>query len=237
MEIDNFMKEKLKYVTIPNFEPNQTIKDIYSEDLDKQTYGLYSLTYYSGDYNLILTTLEKFIKNESWETRYTVFMCLSRFLELYKEIPFDNFFPYINDGFEDENDKVKGCVNDCLENLFYCKPTLSYKTGEINKILKSGQTIDVIKVLIFIHHQEWIGEKLSSIIKKCLKHDKIIVQYCGGFLLRLAYMNLHSQLLEFEGAAKLARKLDTKGLKYFNNEVYELVDWIEEDINKFKTKL
>jgi hypothetical protein len=232
------MEEKLKYATIPDFHPSQTIKDIYAPNLEKQTYGLYSLTYYSGDYNLILTTLEKFIRNKSWETRYTVFQCLSRFLELYREIPVDNFLPYIIEGFDDENEKVQANVRACLENFFYCiRPAWDYKKSYINKILKSGKTIDVVKVLLFIHHQSWRGEKLSSVIKKCLKHKKAIVQCCGGVLLRLAYNNLHSQLSDFETATKLAHKLDTRDLKYFNSEVYVMVEWIEEDMSKLKNKL
>ncbi len=232
------MEEQLKYETIPNFDPNQTIKDIYSDDLNKQTYGLYSLTYNSGDYNLILTTLEKFIRDERWETRYTVFQCLSRFLELYRNIPIDNFLPYLIEGFDDKNNRVKGNVTDCLENFFYyITPTWTFKIGDINKTLISGQTIDVIKVLLFIHHKSWTGKKLSSIIRKCLKHKNAIVQYCGGILLRFAYNNLHSQLSEFETVTKLAHKLDTSELSYFNNEVYVMVEWIEEDMNKLKTKL
>ena len=232
------MDEKLKYVTIPDFDPSQTIKDIYSNDLDKQTYGLYSLTYYSGEYNLILTTLEKFIKSENWKTRYTAFQCLSRFLEIYKEIPVDIFLPHIIEGFEDKHDDVKRNVNNCLENFFYCiTPTWNYKTSDINGILKSGQIIDIIKVLLFIHKQSWTGEKLSSIIRKCLRHEKLIVQFCGGLLLRIAYMDLHSQLSDFETAAKLLQKLDVNELSYFKNEVFEIVDWIEEDMNKLKSKL
>ncbi len=235
---DSLMGEQLQYVTIPDFDPSQTIKEIYSHDLSKQTFVLYILTYYSGDYDLILTTLEKFIRDERWETRYTVFQCLSRFLELYREIPFDNFLPYIIEEFEDKNDRVKGYVIACLENVFYCvTPTWTYKTSDISKTLKSGQTIDVIKVLLFIHHQAWTGEKLSSVVKKCLKHNKTIVQCCGGLLLRLAYNNLHSQLSDFETVARLAHKLDTNDLTYFNKEVYVMVEWIEEDMKKLKTKL
>jgi hypothetical protein len=137
-----------------------------------------------------------------------------------------------------QNVKVQGNVADCLENLFYCiTPTWSYKTSDINKILKSGQTIDVIKSLLFIHHQAWTGEKLSSVIKKCLKHNQTIVQCCGGVLLRLAYKNLHSQLSDFETVTELANKLDTNDLIYFNKEVYVMVEWIEEDMNKLKSKL
>jgi hypothetical protein len=70
-----------------------------------------------------------------------------------------------------------------------------------------------------------------------LKHNQTIVQCCGGVLLRLAYKNLHSQLSDFETVTELANKLDTNDLIYFNKEVYVMVEWIEEDMNKLKSKL
>lgn len=232
------MEEQLRYVSIPDFDPTQTIKGIFSDNLSKQTYGLYSLTYNSNDYNLILITLEKFVRSEKWETRYTVYQCISRVLQIYREIPIDSFLPYIIEGFEDKNDQVRELAGNCLVNFFhYIKPTLTFKISEIKKILKSGKTNDVINVLLFIHYQGWTGERLSVIIRKCLKHNKPIIQCCGGILLRHAYSNLHAQLSNFEATAKLANKINTDELIYFNSEIYELVDWIEKDMAELKIKL
>lgn len=69
------MEEQLNYEIIPGFDKIQTLMDLNSNDLEKQTTALYSLTYYSDDYRLILTTLEKFIRNEKWELRFYADLC------------------------------------------------------------------------------------------------------------------------------------------------------------------
>lgn len=167
-----------------------------------------------------------------------MFQCLSSFIEIYGKTPLEKFLPFIIEGFSDSNKEVQNIALNCLQSLFYCtKPKLSYKVSDINKILKSDDDLEIIKVLLFAYNYNLKSEKLSSVIKKCLKHKKISVQFCGGILLRDAYNNIHSQLLDFESSAKLAHKQNNNALKYFNNEIKVVVDWIEEDMNKLKRKL
>lgn len=231
------MSEKPKYVSIPDFDRQITMDAIHSGDLNDRTYGLYSLTYYSGDYNLILKTLEKYIRDELWETRYTVYQCLERFLRLFGEIPIDPFLSYILDGLNDEDEQVQGNAQKCLYNLFYCiTPDWTFKIKEVHEILKNGSISDCVKVLIFVNHH-WKGEKLAAVIRKCIKHPDPIIQNCAGFVLKLFYDTIRKEILHFESVTKLATRSQNKELKSFSQEYLISVEWIEEDMNTLKKQL
>lgn len=230
------MTENLRYVRIPDFDPEKTLVDLYSNDKSTRIYALFSLTYYSGDSLLILKTLNNVIKGTDVDLKLIAYQCLSRYIEIYRDVPVDTFISYIVMGFA--NEQLHDHSVDILENLFYyIVPTWLLTDSQIVTSFKSADITAIIMALMFVNHSKWETEKLSAIIRKSLRHNSEIVKCCGGILLRLEYINLHKKLNEFEFTAKLSARTPAASLRYFNHEIVEIVDWIEEDLRKLKGKL
>lgn len=232
------MEEKLIFKAIPDYDSTLTFESINSDNIDEIKYGLLSLTHYSGNPKLIIETLEIFIKNDNSEIQLIVIQCLSRYMELFGTLPLDDFLPHLIKGYYNENDDIKYFAKVCLKNIIlYVTSKNVYNKKEINYILKTGQSIDIIKVIIFVSENNINVRFINSFIKKCLMHDNSIIQFYGGLLLSQMFNRISIQILELETATKEISKLKSDDLNVNKIELITTLEIIQEDIIDLKAKL